>query len=112
MGTDQAKACEICKTQYSANFSYKLECLQNKIFSIPIVLLGVLLIGVVAVAIYWKQDHSATDPLFLSMIGLIVVIFTSMITVLFYVLKFECLKKYLVDFNENTTNQNTSRVAN
>jgi hypothetical protein len=52
MGTDQAKACEICKTQYSANFSYKLECLQNKIFSIPIVLLGVLLIGVVAVAIY------------------------------------------------------------
>lgn len=92
------KFCELCKTRYNILFRYKLKFI-NKIVWVPIAGLFFLLIGVLCALIFWAQDHSFNDPLLSSMVALVIVIGISVISLVYYVVRFECYKKDLSGFS-------------
>ncbi|OMJ69729.1 hypothetical protein SteCoe_32471 [Stentor coeruleus] len=109
------KKCEICKGKYNVKFNYRLRCDAKKEIWMPLCFLGTLLILVIIFTAWWGMWHEINDPICVAMIALISLIGISLLTITLYVLKFQCIKKSMIDItardNEDTSfNQGSSRI--
>lgn len=109
------KKCEICKGKYNVKFNYNFKCIAQKEIWMPLCFLGILLILVVIFTVWWGMLHEVNDPICVAMIALISIIGISLLMITLYVLKYQCIKKSMIDItaidNEDTSfNQGSARV--